>query len=97
MTDDLQRAVEAASDEHIARAIAYYRQTPTRVWGSRMVSMLTELQSRRHVLISTRDDVIEQCVAIVSEVCDQMSDCSPRYISVEIEERLLSLKSSTSL
>lgn len=49
-----ERETLQITDTDLQRALAYYRSTPTRVWGDRMVAALTELAKRRSTSASER-------------------------------------------
>lgn len=108
MTDDLQRAVEAA--RRIVSAdlsIADYLRRPIREQQTIELAILFDERGKAAddsifvaqwllSIISTRDDVIEQCAKVADGIAMEQSGAW-RAGSGKVAARLRSLKSSTSL
>lgn len=88
-------AVEAAKriDELLTINTGQSRDDAWDIVSGNITSICRALISLSSRLETAREEMKEECAKVVSEVCEQMSDCSPWHIAAVIEGRIRSLPS----
>jgi hypothetical protein len=82
MTDRADDAVEAAG--------WIIANVPNHTRGYFVARALLSLRKETE---EARKEERERCVDIVNELCEKLSDCSPAYVALQIEDRIRSLPS----